>query len=84
MSRFEVEEIFDDLKKGRISEMDAEWSLRRISNSSCMHNRIDSIVRDTEYGRYDAYEASREFERAEMQCRRRNEEEREEDNYWGY
>ena len=84
MSSFEVEEIFDDLKKGRISEMDAEWSLRRINGSSCMHSRIDSICRDVEYGRFDAYDARREFERAEMQCRRRSEEQEREDERWGY
>jgi len=82
---FEVENIFDDLKKGRISEMDAEWSLRRINNSSCMNSRIDSIVRDTVYGRYDAYDASREFDRAQQTCERnRREREREEQEYWGY
>jgi hypothetical protein len=58
---YRTDEIFDDLKKGRISETEAEWDLRRIESSSCMRSRIDNIVRDTVFGRYDPYEASREF-----------------------
>jgi hypothetical protein len=84
MSSYEVENIFDDLKKGKISEMDAEWSLRRENSSSCMRSEISRIVRDTEYGRYDSFDASREFERAERQCKRRSDEQRKEDEYWGY
>lgn len=83
MSSFRVEEIFDDLRKGRICDIEAEWSLRRINSSSCMNSRIGGIVRDTLDGRFDSYEARREFERAEMQCKRRSEEQREEDKYWG-
>jgi len=85
MSNFRVNEIFDDLKEGRISETEAEWDLRRIESSSCMRSRIDSIVRDTVYGRYDSYEASREFDRAKSQCDyNRRQSEQEEKEYWGY
>lgn len=82
MSSFEVENIFDDLKRGRISEYDAESSLRRYSDSSCMNSKIDSIVRDTIYGRYDAFDARREFDRQNEQCKRRFDER--EDEYGRY
>lgn len=84
MNSFEVEEIFCDLKKGRISDMEAEWSLRRFNNSSCMNSRIGSIIMDNLDGRWDAHDARIEFERADMQCRVRGEDQQREDEHWGF
>ena len=88
-SFYQVEEIFDDLKKGRINDFDAESELRRINSSSCMRSSISKIVRDVEYGFRDSYDASRDFKQAERSCeykRREHEEEseREDRERWGY
>lgn len=88
-SLYEIEEIFDNLKKGRINDFDAESELRRINSSSCMRSSINKIVRDVEYGFRDAYDASRDFDQAERLCenkRREHEQEREreERERWGY
>ena len=71
MNTYEIENIFDDLKRGRICETEAEWDLKRIVGSSCVRDRIGKIVRDTAYGRYDSFDARRKVEELDTECRRR-------------
>jgi len=85
MNRWQVEQVFDDLREGRINEFDAESELRRIDSSSCMHNPINKIIRDVEYGFRDSYDAMRDFEIAQQSCEiKRRERDQEEREYWGY
>lgn len=81
MSNWRVEQVFDDLKSGRIDEYDAKSELRRIDNSLCMRDSVDKIIRDVDYGFRDSYDAARDFEREQRNCEYRRREREEERDY---
>lgn len=82
MNTYEIENIFDDLKRGRICETEAEWDLKRVVGSSCVRDRIGEIVRDTAWGRYDSFDARRKIEELDAECHRRRWREEQELEGW--
>jgi hypothetical protein len=77
--QFEAEQIFDDLKRGRISDFEAEWDLRRLDGSSCMRDNVSRLVRNSDMD--DSYGLSRRFAQESDNCERRRREYYEQEEY---